>query len=84
MAIFHAAMKVFSRAKGHSATAAAAYRAGSKITDDRTGLVHDYTRRRGVEGVRLYAPKDAPAWATDAARLWNAAEAKNSPVDLDQ
>ena len=81
MAIFHAAMKVFSRSKGHSATAAAAYRAGSKITDDRTGLVHDYTRRRGEEGVRLYAPKDAPAWATDAARLWNAAEAADGRVN---
>ena len=78
MSIFHMSIKVFSRSKGHSSIAAAAYRAGSKIHDDRTGLTHDYTRRDGVAAVRFFAPADAPPWASDAARLWNAAEASET------
>lgn len=74
MAIFHASLKVFSRSRGHSATAAAAYRAGCVITDDRTGLRHDYTRRSGVESVRVMVPVSAPKWAHDTAALWNQAE----------
>src|SRR3546814_8375522 len=69
---------------GRSATAAAAYRAGVEITDERTGLVHDYTRKQGVEHNALGVPADAPAWASDRAVLWNAAEQaetlKNSTV----
>src|SRR3546814_3673481 len=59
---------------GRSATAAAAYRAGVEITDERTGLVHDYTRKQGVEHSELMLPTDAPEWAADRERLWNAAE----------
>src|SRR3546814_3201071 len=42
MASFHLAVKTIGRSAGRSATAAAAYRAGVEITDERTGLVHDY------------------------------------------
>jgi hypothetical protein len=49
MAIYHLSMKSISRGNGRSATAAAAYRAGEKIADVRTGVVHDYARKRGVE-----------------------------------
>src|SRR3546814_1726556 len=45
MASFHLAVKTIGRSAGRSATAAAAYRAGVEITDERTGLVHDYTRK---------------------------------------
>lgn len=55
-----------------------------KITDQRTGEVHDYTRRRGVECAELVLPAGAPEWAADRAKLWNAAEQaetrKNSTV----
>src|SRR3546814_16543396 len=44
------------------------------ITDERTGLVHDYTRKQGVEHSELMLPTDAPEWAADRERLWNAAE----------
>lgn len=71
---FHCSVAVHTRAKGHSATAAAAYRSGSQITDERTGEVHDYTRRAGVEHAEIVTPKDAPEWASDRAKLWNAAE----------
>lgn len=75
MAIYHCEIGSISRAKGHSATAAAAYRAGIRIEDERLDLVQDYTKRRGVASVEMLAPADAPAWALNPSRLWNAAEA---------
>src|SRR3546814_20010839 len=84
MASFHLAVKAIGRSAGRSATAAAAYRAGVEITDERTGLVHDYTRKQGVEHSELMLPTDAPAWAADRERLRNAAALaetrQNAPV----
>ena len=84
MAIFHLQVNTVSRSAGRSATAAAAYRAGERIVDEQTGEIHDYTRKGGVEASALFAPADAPEWAADRTRLWNAAEAaerrKNSTV----
>lgn len=74
MAIFHLSVKPISRSAGRSATGAAAYRAGEKITDERTGEIHDYTRKGGVESADIVLPDGAPEWATDRAKLWNAAE----------
>src|SRR3546814_16091252 len=34
----------------------------------------DYTREQGVEHSELMLPTDAPEWAADRERLWNAAE----------
>lgn len=84
MAIFHLSVKTISRSAGRSATAAIAYRAGERVTDERTGLIHDYTRRRGVEHTEIFLPENSPEWATNRAKLWNAAEQsetrKNSTV----
>lgn len=84
MAIFHLSVKVVSRSTGRSATAAAAYRARTKIEDERTGQVHDYTRKRDVLFTEIVLPADAPVWAQGRAALWNAAEKaetrKNSTV----
>ncbi len=84
MAIFHLSVKTISRTAGRSSTAAAAYRAGVEITDERTGEIHDYRRKSGVESAELFLPDGAPEWATDRAKLWNAAEQsekrKNSTV----
>lgn len=84
VAIFHLSVKTISRSAGRSATAAAAYRDGEKITDERTGEIHDYTRRSGVEFTELVLPEGVPEWAADRAALWNAAEQaetrKNSTV----
>lgn len=82
MAIGSASVQSISRSGGRSATAAAAYRTGQQITDERTGQVHDYTRKGGVVDVAMYLPGDAPAMTT--AELWNRAESaenrKNSQV----
>ena len=84
MAIYHLTVKAIGRAKGRSATAAAAYRAAEKITDERTGLVHDYARKGGVAHTEIVLPEGSPAWAADRAQLWNEAEQaerrKNSTV----
>ncbi|MFJ1259010.1 MobQ family relaxase [Cupriavidus sp. CuC1] len=84
MAIYHLSVKTVSRAAGRSATAAAAYRAGVEIIDERTGEIHDYRRKGGVESAVLVLPADAPNWAADRATVWNAAEQaemrKNSTV----
>lgn len=74
MAIFHLSVEPISRSKGRSATAAAAYRAGAKIVDERTGETHDYSRKRGIETSQVITPPGAPSWASDQAKLWNAAE----------
>jgi hypothetical protein len=74
MAIYHLSVKAISRSAGRSATAAAAYRAGCQIADERTGEIHDYTRKRGVDSADLVLPDGAPEWALNRPRLWNAAE----------
>ncbi|MBH1555123.1 MobA/MobL family protein [Stenotrophomonas maltophilia] len=81
MAIYHTRVKTFSRAQGHASTAAAAYRAGLLILDERTGLRHDYRRRGGVVETRCLAPDDAPDWAFDPRQLWPAAEASERRKD---
>ncbi len=74
MAIYHLSAKVISRGKGKSATAAAAYRAGEKITDSRTGLTFDYSQRKGVYATEIIAPDHAPNWVGDRSQLWNKVE----------
>lgn len=74
MASFHFSVKSISRGQGHSAVAAAAYRAGMKLDDDRLGVKHDYTKRYGVMAVEMFAPKDAPGWMLDPTQLWNRVE----------
>src|SRR5476649_2771794 len=81
MAIYHLSVKAVSRSAGRSATAAAAYRAGCEIVDQRTGEIHDYTRKGGVKSADIILPDGAPEWATDRAALWNAAEAAERRKD---
>jgi hypothetical protein len=75
MAIYHFDASVISRSKGRSSTAASAYRAAEHVVDLRTGEVHDYTRKHGVEHSEILAPEHAPDWARDRSALWNAVEA---------
>lgn len=81
MAIYHANVKTFSRAKGHSSIAAAAYRAGLLLEDERTGQRHDYRRRDGVVETRCVIPDGAPDWALIPAALWTQAEAAERRKD---
>lgn len=76
MAIYSAMMKVGSRSAGRSATGSAAYRAGEKITDERTGLIHNYEKKgeHGVDETTILAPPNSPNWVHDRAQLWNKVE----------
>lgn len=75
-------MKPISRGMGRSAVAAAAYRAGERLTNERDGVTHDFTRRGGVEHSEIVLPHGSDAeWARDRATLWNAAEAAEGRKD---
>ena len=84
LAIFHLSVKTVSRSAGRSAVGAVAYRTAERLVDERTGEIHDYRRKRGVEFKELFLPEGAPAWARMRDALWNAAEQaenrKNSTV----
>jgi len=73
VALYSASVKPVSRGGGRSATAAAAYRNAERITDERTGEIHDYTRRSGVDHVEAFAPHGHAVQGS--AELWNKAEA---------
>ncbi len=75
VAQYRLSVKVIGRSSGRSSTAAAAYRAGMRIEDERTGMIHDYTRKEGVLHTEILAPENAPTWMRDRAQLWNAVEA---------
>jgi hypothetical protein len=71
VAIYHLSAKSISRGSGRSATAAAAYRAGVEIVDERTGVVHDFTRKGGVLHAELVLPGGGTA---DRSEFWNRVE----------
>jgi hypothetical protein len=74
MAIFHAEAKIISRGDGRSAVAAAAYRVGDKLKDERLGKTFDYTKKKGIDSTAILAPLNAPDWVHDREKLWNAVE----------
>ena len=76
----HASVKHVKRSKGRSSVAAAAYRLALKLEDERTGLVHVYTRKNGVEHSQTFAPDHAPEWVHDPAKLWNTVEQRERHV----
>ena len=78
MAIYYATTKPISRSSGRSATASAAYRAGTEITDQRTGLKHDYSKRDGVEMAYAF---DKSMKKIDREKLWNKAELAENRKD---
>jgi Ti-type conjugative transfer relaxase TraA len=93
MAIYHLSMKPIARSSGRSAVAAAAYRAADRLENARDGLVHDFTRKAGVEHSEIVLPGDTmgsdgsvvrgsgPEWARDRSALWNAAEGAEKRKD---
>lgn len=81
MAIYHYSAQIIKRSAGRSSVAAAAYRAGEKIIDERTGLIHDYTRKTGVIYSEIMAPNNAPKWVYNRAELWNQVEFAEKRVD---
>ena len=77
MAIYHLSASIVKRSAGRCVTAAAAYRAAAKIEDITTGLVHDYTHKKGVDYSEILSPISTSLgneWLTDRQELWNKIE----------
>lgn len=75
MALYLCSFKNITRSEGRSAVAAAAYRAGEKVTNRWDGVTHDYTKKQGVVHTEILLPPEAPAEYLFRAKLWNAVEA---------
>jgi|TARA_R110002074_G_scaffold401485_1_gene599807 hypothetical protein len=74
MAMFHLSTNPIKRSAGRSATASAAYRAGCKIEDNRTGLKHDYSKKQGIVKTDCFIFSNGQKLNIDRSELWNAAE----------
>ena len=83
MALFSMRVQQIRRSAGQSPVAAAAYRAGEKLFDERQGIVHDYTRKSGVVHNEIMVPDSAPAWARKISReaLWNMVDKRERRKD---
>ena len=78
MAIYHFQISSIGRSAGRRATAAAAYRAGERVRDERSGRLYNHSQRRDVLHTEILLPAHlagaANAWAANRERLWNLAE----------
>jgi ATP-dependent exoDNAse (exonuclease V) alpha subunit len=78
MAVYFLNLKTFGRSNGSSAVSAAAYRAGERIRDERSGKTYDHSDRQDVMHKEIILPAqfsaDEMSWARDRANLWNMAE----------
>ena len=70
----HIPVSIIKRSEGRSAVAAAAYRSGTKLTNEWDGLTHDYTRKGGVVHAEIMLPSHAPPEFADRSTLWNSVE----------
>jgi ATP-dependent exoDNAse (exonuclease V) alpha subunit len=78
VAIYWLQISSVQRSAGRRATASAAYRAGERVRDERSGELHNHTRRRDVLHAEIFLPPQfdgvAMPWARSRERLWNTAE----------
>ncbi|MCL2545769.1 MAG: MobA/MobL family protein [Oscillospiraceae bacterium] len=72
MAIYHNHAKVITKASGRSPVAVSAYINGIKMTDEYTGKIHDYSKKREVMHREVMLPENAPWQFHDREILWNA------------
>lgn len=61
--------------------AAASYRSGDRLRDERQDLTHDYSRRNDVLHTEIITPGNAPEWSQDREQLWNRADAAEKRKD---
>ena len=70
----HIPVSIIKRSAGRSAVAAAAYRSGTKLTNEWDGMTHDYTRKGGIVHAEIMLPAHAPPEFADRSTLWNSVE----------
>ena len=92
MASYRLSAAAISRTGGRSVVAAAAYRSGTRLIDERTGEVHDFSPRRNladgetaedcaIADAFILVPECTPDWMRERERLWNAVEAMERRKD---
>ena len=78
MATFHFHISPIGRSAGRRATASAAYRAGERLRDERSGRLYNHSGRKDVAHTEIFLPSHlkgaADVWAENRERLWNTAE----------
>lgn len=80
MAIYRAETKHVTRSKNHNVVAAAAYRAGEKLTDKNKfnpeAKTHDYSKKKGVVSNGIILPKNLieKGFEIDRQTLWSSVE----------
>jgi ATP-dependent exoDNAse (exonuclease V) alpha subunit len=84
MALFHYHVHLIGRSNGkagRSVVAAAAYRAGVALWDERLNKIWDYSKKHGVTHREILVPVGSHAWAKDRQTLWGNVEASEKRVD---
>ena len=82
MAIYSLRVQTLARSEGRSVVAAAAYRSGALLADNRLAQDFDFSRKRhGVAHAAILAPDNTPAELLDREALWNAAEKADTRRD---
>lgn len=81
VASYHFSAQIIKRSEGRSAVRFAAYRAGAKLIDERTGRESDFSHRHGVAHTEILAPEGSAAWLRDRQALWNAVERQEKRAD---
>ena len=66
----HIPVSIIKRSAGRSAVAAAAYRSGTKLTNEWDGMTHDYTLKGGIVHAEIMLPAHAPPEFADRSILW--------------
>jgi ATP-dependent exoDNAse (exonuclease V) alpha subunit len=78
VATYHLQISSIGRSAGRRATAAAAYRAGERLRDERSRQLYNYSRRTDVVHAEILLPSHlngaADTWAANREKLWNTAE----------
>jgi len=78
LSIYRLQISNVSRGKGRTSVGTAAYISREHLRDERSGRVHDYRRRGGLEHAEIIVPRDIAAadiaWTQSREKLWNAAE----------
>ena len=74
MAIMHLSASIIKRSEGRSSIAASAYRACTKLHDQRQNIEFDYSKKQGLVFEAILLPKHAPSRFSDRSTLWNEVE----------
>ena len=65
MAQYRLEVQTIQRSAGRSAVAAAAYRSGDRLIDERLAMEFDFGAKGDIEFAAIMAPADAPAAFAD-------------------